>query len=341
MARKLICGRTRPDTRESLREVVERLAQRDADVKPHQKLFPRLSRRVAFLPNMRIFARPLPPVRLVDGSRPLEVDTSMSANWFGGTRPFGELADPSLDACWRVCMELRPARAHISFLIHPPSLLNEVVFGLDLYQDEKPFRAELSMYYQMREGEPDGLGRFLAALNLERYPPLDPMPRTALDPRAYRRVIVPEIPADAELWPRLIDSLRRLGWTDPGVIESVQLIVKEYEERYVLLRPRLNAIVGGWNCEIPGWYREGFDPYSSPPVPPPGEEYRYPVAMYLKPGRTSDEPTLQVDVVHTATGSFLEFLSADGEKRLRNYSELAGVDLEIWRGPLADRWGTS
>jgi len=343
MRTNLICGRTVPargeGVRAALKDRAEALSVKAPRLKPLHTLFSwhRLVKDDIELP---FHARPLPPVRLADGTRPFVIDTALSADWYGGTLPLSGPTDPRASALWRECLESRPARARFCFSVPRSELVGDALLNLDLYVRNATLEAEVVIDYQVRESEPRGLRRFLTAMSLDRYTePTQLEPPSNARPGQSQRLILPGLPAEPDLPALLADGLLRLGLAGEDSFESIDFIVMEYEEPYCLLRPRLNAVARGWNCEIPACYHQGFDPFLSPPEPPAGEEYRFPVAVYVKRGNWTDEPTIQVDVVHDQAGSYLEFLSVEGEKRLRHYAKLAEVELEMWNGPLADRWG--
>src|SRR5262249_141784 len=122
MATKLVCGRTALAARQTLRDLVELVARRDRRIEPHPTLLPNWGRRGPEYAGISHFARPLPAARLVDGTQPFIVDPSGGADRYGGSRPFEELADPVLEACWRTCLQLRPARASITLIIRLPNV---------------------------------------------------------------------------------------------------------------------------------------------------------------------------------------------------------------------------
>src|SRR5262249_26255753 len=159
-----------------------------------------------------------------------------------------------------------------------PNLQNCVLFSLDLYGGTEACRAEILMSYRLRESETDGFRRFLAALDLKRFVRPESAIEASLASNRSNHLLLSNTSPAPKLWPELIKSLRQQEWTGGNIIKSIQLTVIEREVRYAALRVRLNAIVGGWDCQIPGGYCDGFDPFSSPPCPPAREEYRFPVA---------------------------------------------------------------
>lgn len=92
------------------------------------------------------------------------------------------------------------------------------------------------------------------------------------------------------------------------------------------LRARLNAITGGWNYVLVR-ARSLSDDLSEV------EEYDF-------GENEQDEACVQVDVAHEATGSYFEYSSKhQGPADLRAFAAKAGLELEIWEGPPALRWG--
>ena len=166
---------------------------------------------------------------------------------------------------------------------------------------------------------------------------------------------MPATPPDPD-WPaRPIRGVDRLGWDIHTNVEDVSLMLGEHERGYRDLRARLNAITGGWNYDyFRAWFSDGFDPFTTPPVPPEGEEYRYPILVRARSlsddlseaeeydfgENEQDEACVQVDVAHEASGSDFEYSSKhQGPADLRAFAAKAGLELEIWEGPPALRWG--
>ena len=152
--------------------------------------------------------------------------------------------------------------------------------------------------------------------------------------------VLRDLPLDPAFVRGLFDGIGRLVGPGPGYIALHRCYVSIGMPEYVEVRDQLNAITRDWFQRNYAEYRPGFDPYVPPSTFDAEPEYRFPVAQYVRDSADIDKNlVIQVDAVHTPKGSFLEFLTQFGEKRLKKYADLVGVELEIWDGRLADRWG--
>jgi hypothetical protein len=334
-------GRTEPRrgraAREALRDRVETLESRD----PRTERYPIL---VAGRPpsgdgaTLYFRERPLPPIRLPDGTRPFVLNTALTRPCFGGTKSYPTLSAPLLGPLWRACLAVRPANGSLNLYLRPPVLLASAFLIFRVTRGYGTTTCEASFTYSLGENDPTGLIRFVEALGLAPYARPEDLDPAAIARAAYRKpghhhdssLPLLDIPEDPSLPERLSDGLGRLGLSDTAV-QFAAIHAADYEETYDVMRARLNAIAGGWICDFSAWYRAGFDPYLTPPEPPPGEEYRYPIA--------ERDPYIQVDMVHAPEGSFLEFASPRGEAPVRYYADLADAEVEFWRGEPANRGG--
>jgi hypothetical protein len=106
-------------------------------------------------------------------------------------------------------------------------------------------------------------------------------------------------------------------------------------EEYETLRPRLNDITTGWEYRFHGGYLREFNVFAPELAVPENDPLRLP--LLYKEDKLGG-PALQVDVVHTPGGAFLEFQSTKGREFLQQVAENVGVEVEFWEGPPHLRW---
>jgi len=341
MAGQLACGRTLPRRGKAvgaeLSDLVRNVCGHDRRVEPFHPVARGPGGARGESVEFHFFARPLPPIRLPDGTYPFVVDLGASEDVYSGSLPLEGPSDALVERLWDTCRDARPLRAGLGLALQTPEICSDVSVQLDMMRHDPEMRAILHLNYVPREGEADAARRFLAAVGLDHLATPEQLDPTGIG--ATRTVLMTDLPAEPSLLLDFTRGLERLGWTSPDVVTRAHFLAVDSPLNYMKLRGRLNALAGGWYCEIPGWYRDGFDPFIDPPEPPAGEEYRYPVAAYVKQSRTTGEhPTIQIDVVHAQEGTFLEFQSAEGPRQVRRYADLAGAEIEMWAGPAADRW---
>jgi hypothetical protein len=105
------------------------------------------------------------------------------------------------------------------------------------------------------------------------------------------------------------------------------------------IRPRLNAFATSWVSRTDIGYKTGFDPFVRPDWATDDDPVRCPVLFWYD--RTPEQdtvPVLQVDVIHTSRGSFLELQSIRGRKKMNEFIKVAGIPFEFWEGPPHLRW---
>ena len=98
--------------------------------------------------------------------------------------------------------------------------------------------------------------------------------------------------------------------------------------------PYLNTVSPVWNYGI--YHNYDRDPLRRPQELDPKQTYRCPIL--LKEHRTLSEPKLQVDVLHTPEGSFLELMTCDSKRYLQRVADKIGTDIEFWEGRPEERW---
>jgi hypothetical protein len=347
MSNKLIFGRTKPDrstkVRQWLKDRVETLSGMANRVKPLHTLFT-WNPKVEYENELPYRCCPLPPIELSDGTRPFAIFTSRGHDWiqfYGGSVKLDGLNDPRITPLWHECITFQPTRGCLGFSLDPPEWIGHLLCYIDLHTRHGAPEVDINLDFSLRESDPDGIAKFVSAIGLKqcaRAEELNPKPSST----NFYRIEFPGISPDPDMLDRMMKCLDQRGWTDPQFESNVTFIIGNTEQVYREMRPRLNAITRAWNCDLWGTYQSGFDPFLAPPFPPEGEAYRFPVALYQKGSKDPEEPTIQVDMIHTSEGSFLEFLTGESEKVLRRYVDLAHIEvdqLEIWRGPAADRWG--
>ena len=351
---RITAARTKPErgqaVRARLRDCVEYLWREDTRVKQVYKLYTQRNfNRDGSSTTFRIFERPLLPIRLPDGTLPFVFEPLLN-NWHGGFRNFDGLRDPRLQPLWQECLDLRPAKVTLMVRTRLPESLKGITLNVGWHGPKDGPGCTAAVYYSFDDANiaADCLSRWLGALGFENYArpeDIDPESISSASPSPLGKTrlgqfVMHGLPADSDLPGRIAYAMDRLGWSEPGVTEEIGFVVFERDEAYDAFRERINALAVGWSSEISGYYRDGFDPFFSPPYPMVGDEYRYEVAAYRRRNKeTSKDTVLQVDVVHAPEGTYLEFLTVEGEKRIRHYAESAGLDFEIWKGELASRWG--
>ncbi len=347
MSTKLIFGRTKPDrsikVRQWLKDRVETLSGMANRVKPLHTLFT-WNPKVDDMNELSYRRCPLPPIQLSDGTRPFAIFTSPRDDWtpwYSGSVKLEGLNDLRITPLWHECITFQPSRGWLGISLKPPEWISHLLFHIDLHTRHGAPEVDIELEFSRLESDPDGIAKFVSAIGLKqcaRAEELNPKPSST----NFDRIALPSIPPDPGMLDQILRCLVQRGWTDPQFEPSVTFIIGNTEQVYREMRPRLNAITRAWNCNLWGTYQSGFDPFLAPPFPPEREAYRFPVALYQKGSKDPEEPTIQVDMIHTSEGSFLEFLTGESEKVLRKYVDLAHIDLdqlEIWRGPAEDRWG--
>ncbi|MDG3004426.1 hypothetical protein [Paludisphaera mucosa] len=340
MKRRLACVRTAPRRGRGARVEMRNIARRVSLAEPRLR---------SFLPgsgagdaaegrsvDFHFLDCPLPPVHLPDGTRPFIVDPHMGDDGRGGHLPLDGPADPRAAGLWADCLNARAQRAGLGLQLRTPRFFAEAVIHLDMMRSGSELQGIMQLTYFPREDDRLGAEGFLAAMGLDR---LGASEKSSLPAStgSTGSVLLTGLPARPSLLDGFVEGLERLGWTSTDVVLNSQFYAGDGPDKFDALRPRLNSWGRAWHCWIPGWYRDGFDPFLSPPEPPAGEEYRYPVAAYVKRNTTGEDPRIQIDVVHVQEGAFLEFLSAEGPGRAKHYADAAGVEVEAWTGPPADR----
>jgi hypothetical protein len=127
---------------------------------------------------------------------------------------------------------------------------------------------------------------------------------------------------------------------EPKVLYCEVFFLADLPE-YESVRHSFNRLTTAWEYEIRAWYNPKLDPFVRPEHVPPGDPYRLPLCRlrHWVPGEYYEVPICQVDLVHAARGSFLEFQSTSGRKAIEKYAKLAEVSVEYWTGDAHLRWG--
>lgn len=116
---------------------------------------------------------------------------------------------------------------------------------------------------------------------------------------------------------------------------SVFSEIKTFESH----RARLNADTTSWVTSPNPGYQKDFDPFTRPDWATDDDPVRCPVLFWYDHTPEQDTvPVLQVDVIHTSRGSFLELQSIRGRKKMNEFIKVAGVPFEFWEGPPHLRW---
>lgn len=117
--------------------------------------------------------------------------------------------------------------------------------------------------------------------------------------------------------------------------ESIRLGLGIPYEELETVRPQLNEFTFAWEYHISGGYKPGFDPVA----PECDVAADGPIRLPLLYEEDDDGgPALQVDIVHTREGSFLEMQSTMGNAFLQNVAESVNLSVEFWSGPVQRRW---
>lgn len=327
-----------PGAADALRNLVEIVCSYDRRLKPFIPTPRERSRLRGEGFKFQFLSRPLTRVVLADGLSPFDIDLGMCEGGYGGRTELEGPMDPLLGLLWASTLEERPLRTVAGFLLQTPDLFEKgASVGIDILRRGSTLHPAIAISYWPTESRPDDARIFLEALGVAHLAdPDDLAPPKHL--QGSRNLRTRDLPTDPDFLMGLSRGMERHGWTSPGFVTDCSFYVGDETSRYIHWRDRFNAITTAWDFTINGWYREGFDPYNALPDPPDLEERRHPAAAYVSRASTCEEPTIQIDVVHTMEGSFLEFQSARGPGMVRKYADLAEVEVEIWKERPSDRW---
>ena len=332
-----IAPRGDPGVAADLRNFVEIVCSYDRRVKPFLPT-PRERSRVEWEGfGIQWLRRPLPPAILPDGLRPFDLDSREGG--YGGSTELDGPMDARLERLWAATLQERPLRAVAGFLLQRSDFFPQAAsVTVDIMRRGSSLHPAISVQDWPTEGRPDDATIFLEALGAAGFTEPEDLARPKRLGEGSRTVRTRDLPADLDFLTGLSRAMERDGWTSPGCVLDASFRARDEAGRYMEWRDAFNAATDDWNFGISGWYREGFDPYAAPPEPHAFEERRYPAAAYVSRAGDCEAPILQIDVVHVGEGSFLEFQSARGPATVRKYAELAGLDVELWKGRPADRW---
>ncbi|MFV0443489.1 MAG: hypothetical protein ACK5Q5_07955 [Planctomycetaceae bacterium] len=123
----------------------------------------------------------------------------------------------------------------------------------------------------------------------------------------------------------------------PRVVEIEFKSRSETMPKYVKACAEIGRPCDSW--KFVGEYRKQFSPYTCPSYPTT-DVVSYPVLeahqlRVLSPAKLY----LRASMVWKGQEGFLELQTTEGPEYLQEIADAAGVEIEIWDGPLADRWG--
>ncbi|OAI56903.1 hypothetical protein AYO47_08545 [Planctomyces sp. SCGC AG-212-M04] len=160
--------------------------------------------------------------------------------------------------------------------------------------------------------------------------------------RSWARLDGSPIVIDVFHWPEITTPARMLEaavneWFSEVFHSTVQVWsgIRDLDTH----RRRLNADSTAWISSPCIGYDHEFDPFVHPTWATDDDPVRCPVLFWYD--KTVDQqvvPVLQVDVIHTASGSFLELQSVRGRKRMKEFISVADVTFEFWLGEPHLRW---
>ena len=136
-------------------------------------------------------------------------------------------------------------------------------------------------------------------------------------------------------WPILWETVSNVVNSGLNAARSVELCFGVPAAEFASAVPYLNSSCPGWNYGV--WHNYSRDPFEFPSDLDRSKTYRCPVLV--KEHQTLYEPQLQVDVLHTPNGSFLELMSCDSRQYLEKVADKVGIELEFWEGRPEERWG--
>ncbi len=342
MASDVRCGRTTPAkgpaARAALRDRFETLVSRAPRVRSLLPLDDEARDRRRGLLTFELVACPLPAVHLRDKTRPYQADRGHSYT-FGGRHVVERWDAPTFPRLWEAFLEDRPNSLGMTFLAGNVGPVGSLLAHFQLGTDQPG--GGVIQFWVGPEEDPGVILPVVEHLGLTEYASPESLePRRPPDPQLSINVQIDRPPRAPDLPRRLAEGAARLVKEGGGTFEQLDLSFSDSESRYPRTRERLNAVTHDWDAMVFARYRKGFDPFTSPPDPPPGEEYRYHVGSYQKGNVSIGEHIfLKVDVVHADGASFLEFYTQRGLKTLLRHADLADVTLELWDGPMSRRWG--
>ncbi|MFV0445649.1 MAG: hypothetical protein ACK5Q5_18870 [Planctomycetaceae bacterium] len=96
---------------------------------------------------------------------------------------------------------------------------------------------------------------------------------------------------------------------------------------------RMSPTCDHW--ELMGRYRRGFSPFDCPNLPA-DDVVTYPLCHYTRPGKSFWHPVVQrqLSIVWRGQEGFIELQTTQGPECLQQIADAAGVEIEIWNGPL-------
>ncbi len=111
--------------------------------------------------------------------------------------------------------------------------------------------------------------------------------------------------------------------------------------RYVDACRKIKPVWDNWSFF--GKYRKGFDPFARPKSFPQGEVRVYPILQYANDHLDNlfqaDKLFIRASVIHTHDESFIELQTSEGREWLEKAAEYAGCPVDVWEGPIEQRWG--
>ena len=280
----------------------------------------------------------LPTYHLPDGSLPFTSDDEGGYFFAAGLDLEGE-DDPRLGPLWRSCVAAQPLSYRVQLTVGPSAFFDNLTLDFDTCRGT----LEYSTCVTYRAVRPRDLARwidqFLKSGRIHKYRlPRPRSPRNAPVRIDHEQGGLADLPPDDRWLDLCFEVLHSLQGERPLGARELRFDFWADPAEYRPIRDQLNAITHRWTAMSDLGYRADFDPFRVPD-PRRAVEYQFAVAAYLGKDRDFDEPTLQIDVVHGGNGSWLEFISCEGQKTIAKYAGLADLlDLECRSGPAENRW---
>lgn len=341
-ADRVLCGRSPvlagADAPGVLAEHVRMLLRADSKL---DHLAPRTLRHRDALatPDMFYFG-PLPPLGPPESSSPFRFARAPAPGIFVGQTWLAAWDEAMFARLWTIAAgRLGASSASIAFVAESLPRLPSVSF--DLHSRRSPPRKSVRRLTIQYLPDPDHPGEIAAVVDLlnlrshARATDLEPPGITYPGERfQFSLGDLPDRPEFGIQTMARICELPDLAWRRPA-----RFLFAAVESRYEKLRSALNEVTGNWLGSVGAFRNPDFDPFQRPGSFGKEDLYRYPVAQRYRPSAPPDEDLgVQVDVVHTPAGSYLEFFSNLGRERLDHCARIAQVEIEHWDGPLFSRW---